>query len=63
MYSRKGWGGNVDPFILTKFIKPTNLNAVDPVISLVIFEWTDKDLIGVPQPTDSNPYQVSIAQG
>jgi len=22
MYSRKSWGGNIDPFILTKFLKP-----------------------------------------
>ena len=41
----------MDPFILTKFIKPTNLkNGDDPIVSLVLFEWEDKDLIG--RPTD-----------
>ena len=49
MYSRKSWGGNMDPFILTKFIKPKKLkNGDDPMVSLVMFEWEDKDLIGVP---------------
>ena len=49
MYSRKSWGGNTDPFILTKFIKPKDLkNKQDPMVSLVIFEWQDKDLIGSP---------------
>jgi hypothetical protein len=49
MYSRKSWGGAMDPFILTKFIKPKNLkNKDDPLVSLVVFEWSDKDLIGYP---------------
>jgi len=48
MFSRKGWGGNVDPFILTTFTKPDNIpEGEDPIVSLVIFEWKDKDLIGV----------------
>lgn len=54
MYSRKSWGGAMDPFILTKFIRPKDLkNQADPLVSLVIFEWKDKDLIGVPD-EDSN---------
>ena len=49
MYSRNSWGGNTDPFILTKFIKPKDLKINDdPMVSLVIFEWQDKDLIGHP---------------
>lgn len=37
----------MDPFILTKFIKPKNLKkGDDPIVSLVLFEWEDKDLIG-----------------
>ena len=48
MYSRKSWGGNMDPFILTKLLKPKNLGDEDPIVSLVVFEWSDKDLIGVP---------------
>ncbi|KAK5122055.1 hypothetical protein LTR85_004301 [Meristemomyces frigidus] len=47
MYSRKSWGGNVDPFILTKFIKTGDVEG-DPLVSLVVFEWRDKPLIGHP---------------
>ena len=49
MYSRKDWGGNIDPFILTKFMKPDNIpEGDDPIVSLVVFEWKDKHLIGKP---------------
>lgn len=37
----------MDPFILTKFIKTTEEDAQDPIVSLIIFEWRDYDLIGV----------------
>lgn len=47
MYSRKGWGGNVDPFILVKFIKPDE-PAGDPTVSLAVFEWKDRPLTGRP---------------
>lgn len=46
MYSRKAWGGNVDPFILTKFSQDSEVGDSDPLVSLVIFEWTDEPLIG-----------------
>lgn len=47
MYSRQSWGGQVNPFILTKFITPESIpNGTDPIVSLVVFEWKDKDLIG-----------------
>lgn len=45
MYSRKSWGGNVDPFILVKFSKSVAQES-DFLASLVIFEWSDEDLIG-----------------
>lgn len=45
MYSQQAWGGAVDPFILLKFIP--YVGDEDPVVSLVIFEWKDEDLIGV----------------
>uniref|UniRef100_A0A093UW06 Membrane protein PTM1 n=1 Tax=Talaromyces marneffei PM1 TaxID=1077442 RepID=A0A093UW06_TALMA len=45
MYSRKAWGGDIDPFILTKFMKVED-NAEDALVSLVIFEWGDEALIG-----------------
>lgn len=45
MYSRKAWGGDVDPFILVKFTK-SEAQESDPLASLVIFEWSDEGLIG-----------------
>jgi len=45
MYSRKAWGGSVDPFILVKFTK-SNVPEGDPLASLIIFEWNDEELIG-----------------
>lgn len=47
MYSKSAWGGSVDPFILTKFIQATPEGGEDPIVSLVIFEWKDEDLVGV----------------
>lgn len=49
MYSQQAWGGPVDPFILIKFMDYTGED--DPVVSLIVFEWKDEDLIGV-YPTD-----------
>lgn len=45
MYSRKAWGGQVDPFILTKFVSESPGEG-DPLVSMVIFEWSDEALIG-----------------
>ena len=50
----------MDPFILTKFIEPDSLDDVDPIVSLVVFEWKDKDLIGVPIESDDGPTEVSM---
>lgn len=51
MYSRTAWGGDVDPFISAKFIKvePGEGEDVDPdpMVSVVIFEWRDENLVGV----------------
>lgn len=58
MYSKKSWGGAVDPFILTKFIPPKNLEG-DPIVSLVVFEWQDRPLIGKAVPED-DPEEVGI---
>lgn len=49
MYSRKAWGGDIDPFILTKFVKVED-DTEDALVSLVIFEWGDEALIGRPVP-------------
>lgn len=37
----------MDPFILTKFVEATSEGDEDPIVSLVIFEWKDEDLVGV----------------
>lgn len=46
MYSRKAWGGSVDPFILARFSQDPEAGESDPLVSLVIFEWNDEELIG-----------------
>lgn len=46
MYSRKSWGGNTDPYILVKFRKTDVEEGTDPLVSLVMFEWNDEELIG-----------------
>ncbi|CAJ2506059.1 Uu.00g001890.m01.CDS01 [Anthostomella pinea] len=47
MYSKSDWGGPEDPVILTVFPNVTVEGDDDPIVSLVIFEWKDEDLIGV----------------
>ena len=60
MYSRKSWGGSVSPFILAKFVKPDDLpGEEDPIVSLVIFEWRDRPLIGV----NDNPEEPMQVRG
>ena len=54
MYSKSAWGGDVDPFILTTFSKAEPEGDDDPLVSLVIFEWKDEDLVGV-WPSDDAP--------
>jgi hypothetical protein len=48
MYSKKSWGGAVDPHILVKFLKP-NEDAGDPKLGIVIWEWKDYDYIWKPE--------------
>lgn len=61
MYSRKSWGGNEDPFILTKLIKPDGVSE-DAIVSLVVFEWSDKNLIGHPT-EEENEYGFDTVSG
>lgn len=53
MYSKKAWGGAVDPHILVKWIKDATEDSTDPIVSMVIFEWKDYDLIGILPTPDS----------
>lgn len=46
----------MDPFILTKFVKATPEGDADPLVSMVIFEWTDESLIG--RFPDADPQKV-----
>ncbi|KAF1941486.1 hypothetical protein EJ02DRAFT_455150 [Clathrospora elynae] len=50
MYSKKSWGGKVEPFILVKFIKNAEKNkgVENPTVSVVIWEWKDTLLLGKP---------------
>ena len=51
MYSKKSWGGKVDPFIMVKFLKKDkeNNNGVeDPTVAVVVWEWKDSPLLGKP---------------
>ncbi len=47
MYSKTAWGGDTDPFIEAVFVKTTPQGDEDPLVSIVIFEWKDEDLVGV----------------
>ena len=66
MYGRKTWGGPIDPFILVKYLKSDNDQGKDPVSSLAIFEWKDRDLVGLPNPDGygnvSSPSSASLAK-
>ncbi|KAI0014009.1 lung seven transmembrane receptor-domain-containing protein [Xylariaceae sp. FL0662B] len=47
MYSKSDWGGSENPYIDVLFPNRTVQGDEDPIVSLVIFEWRDQDLIGV----------------
>lgn len=53
MYSKNSWGGPVDPYIDVKFTDAGKDRGDDPVVSLLIFDWMDQDLIGTPVPGDN----------
>jgi Lung seven transmembrane receptor len=53
MYSRSAWGGAVDPFILTTFVKNDEADPDDPLVSVVVFEWQDEKYIGKLPTADS----------
>ena len=60
MYSRTTWGGPIDPFILIKFFGDTPEGS-DPTVSLILFQWADKDLVGVPQENVPGPVSYASA--
>ncbi|KAM5444350.1 Membrane protein ptm1 [Microsporum ferrugineum] len=44
MYGKKAWGGDINPFILLRM--QSVKEKENPIMSLVIFEWKDENLIG-----------------
>jgi hypothetical protein len=49
MYSKKSWGGKIDPFILVKFVRNDKNDAIeDPTVGVVVWEWQDAHLLGKP---------------
>ena len=45
MWSKKSWGGEIDPFIEVNFkAKPDSKG--DEIVSLLIFEWEDGNYLG-----------------
>lgn len=59
MYSKNSWGGSVDPHILIKFLKNEAEDDSDPIASMIVFEWKDFHLIGVPEV--DNTVSISLA--
>lgn len=45
MWSRKSWGGDIDPFIAVNF-RPKPDAHDDEIVSLLIFEWEDGNYLG-----------------
>ena len=47
MYSKKSWGGPIDPFIEVKFVDTDkNKELKDPTVSVIVWEWKDSPLLG-----------------
>jgi hypothetical protein len=55
MYSKRSWGGAVDPYIDVLLVKE---EGSDATVSLVIFEYEDKALLG--RQSGDNPDNVRI---
>jgi hypothetical protein len=47
MFERAAWGGDVPPFILTRFDNSSVKGGQDQIVSLIIYEWKDERLVGV----------------
>ena len=61
MYSKKSWGGNVEPFILVKFLKAEAKEGTDPMVSLLIYEYGDTNLLGKPAEAEVNEVSAPAA--
>ncbi|KAF2111398.1 lung seven transmembrane receptor-domain-containing protein [Lophiotrema nucula] len=59
MYSKKSWGGKLEPHILVKLINKDKNEAIeDPTVGVVVWEWKDSNLLGKPTdlPVDERQY-------
>jgi len=45
MWSKKSWGGDIDPFISVSF-KARPDSHEDEIVSFLIFKWGDGDYLG-----------------
>ncbi|KAM0274287.1 hypothetical protein ACHAQH_007994 [Verticillium albo-atrum] len=59
MYSRNAWGGPVDPYINILF--PAIKSDKDSIVSVVVFEWKDENLIGIRENPES-PKKIGICE-
>ena len=51
MYSKKAWGGKVEPYIMVKFIDIDRTQTPEgkpATVAVVIWEWEDSYLLGKP---------------
>ncbi|KAK7204293.1 integral membrane protein [Myxozyma melibiosi] len=56
MYARSDWGGKVDPYIKVDIHRSaTSTSSETGTVSVVVFEWTDVDLIGIDTGDSKNP--------
>ena len=52
MYSKKAWGGDVEPYIMARFDHAAvrDDEDTDPVVAVAIFNWNDVNYIGSSAP-------------
>ena len=62
MYSRRTWGGAVEPFILLALDSLPPDTSGDPIVSVVIFEWNNEEMVGRYDKTDDSAVRCSTLQ-
>lgn len=61
MYSKKAWGGAVDPYIMVKFLEyqpKDSDDKADPLVATIVFDWKDQHKIGGFLPNDPEVFVV-----
>lgn len=63
MYSRKAWGGSIDPFILISFQKDESSEPTGSgMVGLIVYEFQDKDLLGKLPLEGQPPVSIALAK-